>query len=317
MKFNYLLFIFVIFTGFFYFLNKNKKIQNFINSNIKNIFIFNYFFYFINKISNEFFIILFFLFIFRFFLYEPFRIPSASMIPTLLKDDFILVEKFSYNIRNPITNKIIFYTKKPKYGDLVVFQYPYNKNNLYIKRIIGLPNDIIFYDEKNKIIKIYKKCNNKKKYCLKKNLINYSNKKKSLLIEEIIIENNSIKELILNKNNINIKKIHKKNIYQLIELFEKKEKINKKEHNIILIPNEKFGKYFNYIYKNINKIWFIPKNNYFVLGDYRDNSLDSRYWGFLNKNMLIGKAKYIWMSLEKENNNFFLKIRLKRIGKIF
>lgn len=253
--------------------------------------------------------ILLIIFIFRSFFYEPFKIPSASMMPTLLIGDFIIVEKFSYFLKNPITNKIILFISKPKYGDVVVFQYPKNTKTLFIKRIIGLPTDKIIYNEKTKEIKIYKLY--KHKYILNKKIISYSKERNSNFIEEINFLKNNINEIFWNKNNIKYKKPN--SIF--LNLIEKKENINNINYNILLIPNI----LLKYIYKNssTNKIktWIIPKNMYFVMGDYRDNSEDSRYWGFVHQNNLIGKAKYIWMSLEKEENHWLHKIRFDRIGK--
>ncbi len=249
---------------------------------------------------------LIFIFIFRSFIYEPFQIPSASMMPTLLIGDLILVNKLSYNIKNPLNNKTIFNIGKPTYGDIIVFQYPKNKKINYIKRIVGLPKDKIIYNEKNKEIKIYK-WNNKKHTYINKNIIKYKNKKKSLYIEEINYSNNRIKEFFWNI----YKKKNNKKKSEIFFLTEKIEYIKNNKHKILLLFNKN-------LFLNKNKIqsWIIPKNMYFVMGDYRDNSEDSRYWGFLHKNLIIGKAKYIWMSFEKQQDNWPTGIRFERIGKI-
>ncbi len=237
------------------------------------------------------------IFIFRSFIYEPFQIPSASMMPNLLIGDLILVNKLSYNIKNPLNNKTILNIKTPTYGDIIVFQYPKNKTINYIKRIIGLPGDTIIYDKLKKEIKIYKYKNNT-------NIVKYIAKKKSFYIEEINY-NNKIKEYFWN---IKKKKYFPKKS-EFIFLTEKTEQINNKKYNILLIS-------FNKNFLKKKKKWIVPKNMYFVMGDYRDNSEDSRYWGFVHKNLIIGKAEYIWMSLEKQYNNWPTGIRLNRIGKI-
>ncbi len=265
----------------------------------------------INNFSNIFFILLI-VFILRTFIYEPYFIPSASMMPTLLIGDFILVNKLSYNIKNPLNNKILFKINNPKYGDIIVFKYPKNNNIIYIKRIIGIPGDKIIYNTILKKIKIYKNnsINKKKYYTLKK--IKYSKKKISSYIEQIIInKKKKLIEYFWNKN-ININNFNKNS--KLIILFERNEIFNNIKHKILIIPN--FYLKPKYIYKNKIKTWTIPKNMYFVMGDYRDNSKDSRYWGFLHKNLIIGKAEYIWMSIEKQENNWPTNIRLNRIGKI-
>ncbi len=273
------------------YININKKKKKY----IKNIYILNIFI--------EIFPILFFIFLIKSFIYEPFRIPSASMMPTLLIGDFILVNKFIYNIKNPLNNNTIININNPNYNDIVVFQYPLNKKINYIKRIIGLPGDKIIYNTYSKKIKIIKSF--KKKY--NKNIVKYSKNKISNFIEEIIYNNGYIKEYFWENKNINKNK--KKNS-RLIILIEKKEYIKNKNHNILLIPN------FYLIKKNKQILeWIVPKNMYFVMGDYRDNSEDSRYWGFVDKKLLIGKAEYIWMSIDTQKL-WPINIRLNRIGKI-
>ncbi len=310
-NFNTFIFILIIINSFIFvtkIINKKNKIK--IPFTKKNIIINKIINYFINLLQ-EIFPTLIIIFILRSFFYEPFKIPSASMMPTLLIGDFILVEKFSYNIKNPITDKTIIYTSQPKYGDIIVFKYPKNKNINYIKRVIGLPTDKIVYNEKNKEIKIYKL--NGKKYLLDKKIITYNSEQNSEFVEEIRFLNNNIQEFFWKKNSLKYEKIN--SIF--LNLIEKNEKINKINHKVLLIPNI----LLKYIYQNNNiykiKTWIVPKNMYFVMGDYRDNSNDSRYWGFVHKDNLIGKAKYIWMSLEQTDYNWFFKIRFNRIGKIF
>ncbi len=268
----------------------------------KNILQFNFINELINLLPT-----LILIFIFRSFIYEPFQIPSASMMPTLLIGDLILVNKLSYNLKNPFNNKTLININKPKYGDIIVFQYPKNKKINYIKRVVGLPKDKIIYNEKKKEIKIYKWNNKKNKY-INKNIFQYKNKKKSYYIEEIFYFKNKIREYFWN---IYKKKNIKKNS-EIFFLAEKIEYIKNIKHKILLLAknNNSFFK------KKKNRSWIIPDNMYFVMGDYRDNSEDSRYWGFVHQNLIIGKAKYIWMSFEKQENYWPIKIRFKRIGKI-
>src|SRR5574344_2720075 len=96
------------------------------------------------QLGSLFFIVLI-VFIFRSFLYEPFRIPSGSMLPTLQDGDFIAVSKWEYGIKNPLTNNVLFKTTEPKRGDIIVFKYPEDKNVDFIKRIVGEPGDVSIY----------------------------------------------------------------------------------------------------------------------------------------------------------------------------
>lgn len=240
------------------------------------------------------------IFIIRSFIYEPFQIPSGSMMPTLLIGDFILVEKFSYGIKEPITQKILMHTNSPKRGDIAVFRHP--KNNMYyIKRIIGLPGDKVTYNIHEKNIKVcinYIKENN----CQKKIFIQHSRKKLSNFFQKIYFFYTP----------------EQKKIYNSIFFKIAKEDIHGLKHDILLL-DKKINNLNNYYkQKNMPKLtWLVPSGEYFMMGDNRDNSLDSRYWGFVPEKNLLGKATKIWMSFEKEENKWPTNIRFNRIGNIY
>ncbi len=102
----------------------------------------------------SFFPVFIFVLVIRTFVFEPFRIPSGSMMPTLLTGDFIYVNKFSYGLKMPVTHGTIIEVGHPERGDVVVFRYPPNQKDDYIKRVIGLPGDELYYDTKKKVVYI-------------------------------------------------------------------------------------------------------------------------------------------------------------------
>jgi signal peptidase I len=211
--------------------------------------------------ARSFFPIVLIVFLLRSFLAEPFRIPSASMMPTLLIGDFLLVNKFAYGIRLPVINKKIIELDEPHRGDIVVFRFPKDPTVDYIKRVIGLPGDKVVY-------------NNKK-----------------LTINDAPINQASL------------------GIYQGVGQGQDmtgnahfEENLTGVEHSI-LIRNDAPTVEFTYV---------IPAGNYFVMGDNRDNSNDSRYWGTVPEENLVGKAFFIWMSWDWEHKG----IGFDRIGTV-
>jgi signal peptidase I len=195
--------------------------------------------------ARSFFPIFLIVLILRSFIIEPFKIPSGSMIPTLLIGDFILVNKYDYGIRLPVLNTKIIDNGIPKRGDIVVFRYPENPSIPYIKRIVGLPGDKIVY---------YKK-------------ILYINGE--LMPQEIMgrYRSNGADKAMDGASH-------------------RRENLSGYEHDILVIP-ERFS-------QNLETI--VPEGHYFVLGDNRDNSKDSRYWGFVPDDNLMGSAFLIWMN---------------------
>ena len=179
----------------------------------------------------------FLIFILRTFLFEPYQIPSGSMLPGLKVGDFILVKKFTYGIKVNRTGPPIAFGKDPELGDVVVFIPPHD-HRPFVKRLIGKPGDRITYINK----KIY---------------VNGKPINQKLLSEK---DNLRIYEELLNDRAIQIQQITSRINY----------------------PEE----------------WEVPKDMYFVIGDNRDNSNDSRYWGFVPRENFMGTADYIWMSWE-------------------
>ena len=235
--------------------------------------------------------------IFRSFIFEPFQIPSGSMMPTLLVGDFILVQKYSYGIKDPIWRSQLVDVDEPERGDIVVFKYPLDERVDYIKRTIGLPGDKIVY--RNKHLYIQPKC------------AEGVTQQGDLLCNEY----NKIDMEILNSDEF------KQGSMNLVRLEENLSTVN---HNILINPQapEMKGRYYQQPGTRSDE-WVVPADHYFMMGDNRDNSQDSRFWGFVPKENLVGKAVFIWMSFEFENGpDDFLPswvptgVRFERLGNI-
>ncbi|WP_343154950.1 signal peptidase I [Buchnera aphidicola (Pseudoregma panicola)] len=229
------------------------------------------------KFISSFFYTFLIIFLIKSFFYESFKIKSNSMFPTLIDGDFVIVEKFSYGIKDPIFNNIIINYKKPQNGDIAIFKYPKNENIFFIKRIAAIPGDIIKYNVSENKIYIYRK--------------------------------------YIKKNNIYIKKISSFNNIKNFNLKNEIKKYNYCFNRTLLIKeNIFFYKKFLKNKKNNSHIFLVPNKNYFVLGDNLKNSLDSRFWGFVPEKNFIGKVKIIWFSINNSENKYLGNIIFKRIG---
>lgn len=191
------------------------------------------------EMSRSMFPVLALVLIVRSFLVEPFQIPSGSMLPTLKIGDFILVNKFHYGLRLPVLNQKIVAINEPERGDVVVFKYPNDPTVNYIKRVVGLPGDIVRYQDKQLFV------------------------------------NDQLQP------------------QQLVA------KLPPRQPQVLLY-NESLGEIQHQIYTDLQRPvrdgqWTVPPGHYFVMGDNRDNSNDSRYWGFVPDNLLMGKAVAVWM----------------------
>ncbi len=223
--------------------------------------------------TGSFFPVIAAVFFLRSFLFEPFKIPSDSMLPTLQSGDLILVNKYTYGIRLPIINHKIISLNDPQRGDVMVFKYPNDTSQDYIKRIVGVPGDKIVYRNKRLTVNgqpaTYKPLSEYLHYLEKDRRLTYS------------------KQYVENLTGV--------------------------EHGILMhdaapayVSNpDRFPKHELCTYNTEGFICTVPPDHYFMMGDNRDNSLDSRYWGFVPDKYIVGRAFFIWLNLNGE---------FKRIG---
>ena len=205
-----------------------------------------------------------FVFILRSFIFEPFRIPSSSMFPTLEIGDFLLVNKSIYGVRLPIINKKIISIKEPERGDVFVFRYPREPSQNYIKRVVGLPGDVIEYKDKTLFING----------------------------EKVPFEvQGDFEFLDAGKNLHKVKKFTA-------------ELDNGVKHNFLL----------NSLKPSFPGKTVVPENHYFAMGDNRDHSADSRSWGFVPEENIVGKAFFIWFHYDSVTDRGF---NFSRIGESF
>ena len=203
----------------------------------------------VTEYARSFFPVLLLILVFRSFIAEPFKIPSGSMMPTLLVGDFILVNKFAYGLRLPVLNTKILDFGEPKRGDVFVFRYPKNPKEDYIKRVIGLPGDEITYRNKT-----------------------------------LFVNGKEIPESYLGPYSGPTEANNRMTGAQV-----KLENLEGVEHRILEQPNVQVGHEGTYK---------VPDGYYFAMGDNRDNSADSRFWGFVPEANLVGKALVIWMNFD-------------------
>ncbi|HEY4071631.1 MAG TPA: signal peptidase I [Herbaspirillum sp.] len=218
--------------------------------------------------SGSFFPVIALVFFLRSFLYEPFKIPSSSMVPTLMVGDLILVNKFDYGIRLPIVNKKIIQIGNPQRGDVMVFRFPKDETQDYIKRVVGVPGDKIVYKNKKLTINGESLTYQALPDFLDDETLNYTSQLQENLngVPHKILNNQRAPSYVPNPDNFP----HRELCSYDVEGF----------------------------------ACTVPEGQYFMMGDNRDNSLDSRYWGFVPDKNIVGKAFFVWMNFSD----------LKRIG---
>ena len=196
--------------------------------------------------ARSFFPVFLAVFVIRSFVVEPFRIPSGSMMPTLLIGDFIAVSKFSYGIRLPVTNRKVFEVGRPERGDVAVFRYPVDGETIFIKRIVGLPGDRVRYDRDKRL---------------------FVNERETAQGASGTYEGTGSGSHMTGARR-------------------RPERLGGRTHEVLYRPG----------LPSLEGEWTVPEGHYFVLGDNRDKSHDSRFWGFVPAENLVGPASVIWMN---------------------
>ena len=207
-------------------------------------------------------------FLLRSFLFEPFKIPSGSMIPTLLVGDLILVNKFHYGVRLPVINKKIVANHDPQRGDVMVFRYPEDPSVDYIKRVVGVPGDEVSY------------------------------RNQQLFVNGTLAETQPRPDFF-NEDSLRFEKEYVEKLGDV----EHRILVDRQRQSYITVPDN-FPLKENCRYSAEGVTCKVPAGHYFMMGDNRDNSRDSRFWGFVPDENIVGKAFFVWMNFGN----------LKRIG---
>jgi signal peptidase I len=201
---------------------------------------------------RSFFPVLLFVLVIRSFIFEPFRIPSGSMMPTLFQGDFIFVKKYTYGLRLPVIEEKIYETGEPERGDVVVFRLPSNPSINYIKRVVGLPGDRIVYAN-----------------------------------HQIMV--NGVKVALNRDAGKPVELVWDRRTKREIPMARWIEELGDRKHAILIA---------NAAYSVRDNEYIVPEGEYFMMGDNRNNSSDSRFIGTIPESYLVGEAVRIWMHVD-------------------
>jgi signal peptidase I len=222
---------------------------------------------------KSFFPVILLVFLLRSFLVEPFKIPSGSMIPTLLVGDFILVNKFTYGIRLPIVEYKLIAMNEPRRGEVMVFRFPQNPSLDYIKRVVGMPGD----------------------------RVSYRGKRLYVNGETIEVRADGIYSYV----ETGLDLVSAKRFIEYLDGHSHKILVHPEAPPVQIAGVHPFPHRENCVYNDEGVTCTVPRGHYFVMGDNRDSSSDSRYWGFVPEKNIVGKAFLVWWNFE----------HLRRVGK--
>lgn len=215
--------------------------------------------------GRDYFVIILIVLIIRSWVFEPFKIPSASMRPTLIEGDYLVVSRFSYGIYLPVLNRELLDLGDPQRGDVIVFTPPHQPSR-YIKRVIGVPGDHIRYDSATK---------------------------------QLYVNDQRISRTLVPGGASTLEMVRESGATVEARLLRYQEDLLGVEHDIYLRPNSGSPltgvRNFDATLAQVNRGIVIPEGKYFAMGDNRDASLDSRYWGLVDESMIAGKAEFKWM----------------------
>ena len=229
----------------------------------------------LQKEARSFFLILLGITIFRSFIYEPFQIPTESMIPQIQVGDFLVVDKFSYGLKNPVGKSTWFEIREPKKGEMVAFIPEHTICNSPIENAYPDKN---FDSSQEYLWQRYSEACTPLGLTFVKRLIAKEGDEVIYRNKELIVNGEKLKREFLSSND---DEVYLKEFYQ------------DKYYTIRLLEN-----YRNQLTFGAERKWVVPTDYYFVMGDNRDNSADSRSWGFVPKQNVVGKPAFIWMHWE-------------------
>jgi len=222
-----------------------------------------------------------------------------------------VVEKYAYGLKDPIFQTKLIPTGEPKRGDVVVFKYPLNPQLDYIKRLVGLPGDRVTYDPMSKEVTVQPACNNGQA-CDKALAITYTANEPSNFVQTFgqASGEEATSGFFETDPSAPVPQ-------DGVRLLARKETLGNVTHNILIVPGarDQLSGYYQQPGQPLGT-WVVPPGHYFMMGDNRDNSADSRYWGFVPEKDLVGRASGIWMSFKKQEGEWPTGIRLSRIGGI-